>query len=215
MLREWMWWRPWSVEPKTLPTATEPLCLTSTLKIATPKDPPKWIWAQPAKRKWGSTRTYTAVAKCVWVYWALGEAMQVRTGILRFPPFCRCWCHCRPLSWVKKSTSMNLGSNRKQALPLERRRTRAIPTLSSIATSSMLCWIRSETLLLVSRMLSGDTSTSRGLKSWRRSGSGRKSARTSQPCMSAWSRTTTTTGPLSSKKHLPLMKLCWMPLSRN
>jgi hypothetical protein len=66
---------------------------------------------------------------------------------------------------------------------MERRRIKVILILSSIATSSMLCWIRSETLLLDLKLSFVDISISREMKLWKKSGSGRPPARNSQPCM--------------------------------
>jgi hypothetical protein len=69
---------------------------------------------------------------------------------------------------------MNLALSRKQALLMEKRKTKDILILSSIVISSMLWSIKCKHLLKALKQSFVDTSTSKEKKSWKKSANGKK-----------------------------------------
>lgn len=94
--------------------------------ITTPMDLQKLIWPQLDMEKSDSIQISMPAEKFVLVYWELGEALHLKTGIQRSQLFFKYSFQFKPLLWVKKFISMSLALKTSKELKKERKRTKPI-----------------------------------------------------------------------------------------
>ena len=80
---------------------------------------------------------FTVAEKFVSVFWELGEEVQWKIGILKFPLSYKFLSQFSPLSCQNKFTSMSLDLNMNKELLKEKRKIKLMPTSSDMVTLNL------------------------------------------------------------------------------